>query len=163
MLRNQFSWFQTDVSLVLFCSKRVVRYQTVSKHANWYAKKCISDRRVAGALLRRPVTPGNFVFLWTNGRCVVFLTTNITEPFCLLAMLCKTGNLLFSTTLLVALWLFLGALLFLKICVIPFVWTQCVAQFLQGPWAFVIVQGVVSSKLPRDRTLLVLIHSFEFN
>ena len=52
MMRNQFSWFQTDVSLVLFCSKRVVRYQTVSKHANWYAKKCISDRRVAGALLR---------------------------------------------------------------------------------------------------------------
>ena len=53
MPRNQFSCFQTDVSLLLFRSKRVVRYQNVSKHANWYANKCISDRRVAGALLRR--------------------------------------------------------------------------------------------------------------
>ena len=55
MLRNQFRWFKTDVSLLLIRSKRVVRYQNVSKHANWYANKCISDRRVAGALLRRIV------------------------------------------------------------------------------------------------------------
>ena len=77
--------------------------------------------------------------------------------------LCKTGSSFLSATLLVALRLLLSTLLLLKKCCIPSVRVQCVTQFFQCLGVFVIIQGVVSSKLPCNRTILVLVGAFEGN